>query len=143
MNPANLSPSTFSLVINLTSVHATAPYPGNLAYSMSKAVLAMLTKTLAIELAPLGIRVNSLAPGVIETDINRAVLDRIGRESFAAWIPAGRIGTVAEVVGPAVFLASAASAYCTGATLYADGGYRQTLVRYEVPEDPNRNPGAR
>ena len=106
------------------------PYPHNAAYSMTKAELAMFTKTAAVELAPDGIRVNNLAPGAVETDINREVLDEIGREKFAEWIPAGRVGQTREMVGPALFLASPASSYVTGATLYADGGYLQNLVRY-------------
>jgi glucose 1-dehydrogenase len=133
-----LFPSRGGSIINVTSIHDQVPYPGNAAYCMSKAALAMLTKTLALELAPRRIRVNNLAPGAIETDINRAVLDTIGRERFAAWIPAGRVGSVDEVVGPATFLASDASSYCTGATLYADGGYMQHIVRYTPDEHPER-----
>jgi NAD(P)-dependent dehydrogenase (short-subunit alcohol dehydrogenase family) len=117
-------------VINITSIHDATPYPHNAVYSMSKAALAMFTKTAAIELAPFGIRVNNLAPGAIETDINREVIEQTGRDKFAEWIPAGRVGTVDEVVGPALFLSSDASSYVTGTTLYADGGYRHNLVRY-------------
>ena len=117
-------------VINITSIHDSVPYPHNSVYSMSKAALAMFTKTASIELAPHGIRVNNLAPGAIETDINREVIDEIGRDKFARWIPAGRVGTTDEVVGPALFLASDAASYVTGATLYADGAYRHHLVRY-------------
>ena len=117
-------------VINITSIHDAVPYPHNAVYSMSKAALAMLTKTASIELAPFGIRVNNLAPGAIETDINREVIDQIGRDKFAEWIPAGRVGTTEEVVGPALFLASESASYVTGATLYADGAYRHHLVRY-------------
>jgi gluconate 5-dehydrogenase len=117
-------------VINITSIHDSVPYPHNAVYSMTKAALNMFTKVAAIELAPHGIRVNSLAPGAIETDMNREVIDKIGREKFAEWIPAGRVGTVEEVVGPALFLASDAASYVTGETLYADGAYRHHLVRY-------------
>lgn len=117
-------------IINVTSIHDTMPYPHNTAYSMTKAALAMFTKTAALELAPDGIRVNNLAPGAVETDINREVLDEIGRDKFAEWIPAGRVGQTREMVGPALFLASSASSYVTGSTLYADGGYLQNLVRY-------------
>jgi NAD(P)-dependent dehydrogenase (short-subunit alcohol dehydrogenase family) len=119
-------------IINITSIHESVPYPHNSAYSMSKAALAMFTKTASIELAPLGIRVNNLAPGAIETDINRDVIERIGRDKFAQWIPAGRVGTTDEVVGPALFLASDAASYVSGATLYADGAYRHHLVRYRA-----------
>jgi len=117
-------------VINITSIHDSVPYPHNAVYSMTKAALNMFTKVAAIELAPHGIRVNSLAPGAIETDINREVIEKMGRDKFAKWIPAGRVGTVDEVVGPAMFLASDAASYVTGEMLYADGGYRHHLVRY-------------
>ena len=123
-------------VVNVTSIHDSVPYPHNAAYSMSKAALAMFTKTASIELAPHGIRVNNLAPGAIETDLNREVIEQIGRDKFAKWIPAGRVGTVDEIVGPALFLASDAASYVTGATLYADGAYRHHLVRYR-PDRPD------
>jgi NAD(P)-dependent dehydrogenase (short-subunit alcohol dehydrogenase family) len=85
-----------------------------------------------VELGPEGIRVNSLAPGAIETDINRELLDRIGRDDFREWIPLGRVGGEGEMVGPAVFLASSAASYVTGSTLVADGAYSHNLVRYEI-----------
>ena len=119
-------------VINLTSIHDTVPYYGNLAYCVSKAGLAMASKVMAIELAPFQIRVNNFAPGAVETDINRAVIEKIGRDQFAEWIPLGRVAQTSEMVGPAIFLASDASSYVTGATLYADGGYKEHLVRYRV-----------
>jgi NAD(P)-dependent dehydrogenase (short-subunit alcohol dehydrogenase family) len=125
-----LKQSSAASVINVTSIHDTMPYPHNVAYSMSKAALAMFAKTIAVEVAPLGIRVNNLAPGAVETDINREVLDAIGRDRFKEWIPAGRVAQTDEMIGPALFLASEASRYVTGATLYADGGYLQNLVRY-------------
>ncbi len=117
-------------IINITSIHQTVPYPNNAAYSMSKAALAMFTKVAALELAPRHIRVNNFAPGAVETDINRDVLDAIGRDKFQEWIPLGRVAITREMIGPALFLASNASSYVTGTTLYADGGYRQNLVRY-------------
>jgi NAD(P)-dependent dehydrogenase (short-subunit alcohol dehydrogenase family) len=117
-------------IINITSIHDMVPYPNNLDYNMSKAALNMLTKTLAIELGPLGIRVNNLAPGPVETDLNRAVIEEIGRENFGEWVPSGRVADVEEMIGPAIFLASEASSYVNGATLYADGGYMINLVRY-------------
>jgi len=106
------------------------PYPHNLDYNMSKAALNMFSRSLALELGPKGIRVNNLAPGAVETDINKNVIDQIGRDKFGEWIPLGRVSTVQEMVGPAIFLASEASSYVNGATLYADGGYMLNLVRY-------------
>lgn len=117
-------------IINVTSIHDQVPYPGNFAYSMSKAALAMFTKTMALDLASYQIRVNSLAPGAVATDLNREVLATIGHDAFRQWIPLGRVAQPDEMVGPAIFLASAAASYITGATLYADGGYMQHLVRY-------------
>lgn len=117
-------------IINITSIHQEVPYPHNVVYSMTKAALGMFTKAAALELAPFGIRVNNFAPGAIETEINREVIDAIGRERFAEWIPAGRVGTCDEMIGPALFLASDDSSYMTGATLVVDGGYSENLVRY-------------
>jgi len=119
-------------VINVTSIHDHVPYYGNSAYCSAKAALAMFTRTVAIELARHGIRVNTIAPGAVETDINRAVLDEIGRHNFSEWIPLGRVAQTSEIVGPAVFLASGAASYVTGATLVVDGGYSHHLVRYRT-----------
>ena len=127
-------------IINVTSIHENVPYPQNSIYCMTKAALAMFTKTAAIELAPFGIRVNNLAPGAVETDINRALLDMIGRQHFQEWIPLGRVAQVDEIVGPALFLASDASSYMTGATLTIDGGYSQHVVRYRPNGRGEANP---
>jgi gluconate 5-dehydrogenase len=116
-------------VINVKSIHQTVPYPHNSGYAMTKAALGMLTQTLSIELAPLGIRVNNFAPGAVETDMNREIIERM-RKDFAEWIPAGRVAHTDEMIGPAVFLASDESGYVNGATLVADGGYSHNLVRY-------------
>ena len=71
-----------------------------------------------------------VTPGPVETDLNREVIDSIGRDKFGEWVPLGRVADVTEMVGPAIFLASDASSYVNGATLYADGGYMLNLVRY-------------
>lgn len=117
-------------IINVTSIHDHVPYSGNSAYASSKAALAMFTRVLAIELGPEGIRVNALAPGAVETNLNKEVLDEIGRDHFRELIPLGRVGRVDEMVGPAIFLASEMSSYVTGATIVADGAYSHHLVRY-------------
>ncbi|MPY90843.1 MAG: SDR family oxidoreductase [Luteitalea sp.] len=127
-----LGAASTASVINVTSIHETVPYAGNLAYCMAKAALSMFSRVAALELAPLGIRVNSLAPGAIETETNRDVLDAVGRERFKEWIPAGRTGHVEEVAAAALYLASPASSYVTGSTLTVDGGYSQHLVRYRL-----------
>jgi NAD(P)-dependent dehydrogenase (short-subunit alcohol dehydrogenase family) len=117
-------------IINVTSIHDMVPYPNNVDYNASKAALSMFTRTIAIELGPKGIRANNLAPGAVYTDLNREVIDKIGVDNFRTWIPVGRVAETAEMVGPAIFLASEASSYVNGATLYADGGYMFNLVRY-------------
>jgi gluconate 5-dehydrogenase len=117
-------------IINVTSIHELMPYPHNAAYSVSKAALSMFTRTIAVELAPYGIRANNLAPGAVMTDMNREVIAEIGADNFQQWIPIGRVAKTEEIVGPALFLASDASSYMTGSTLYVDGGYLQNLVRY-------------
>jgi NAD(P)-dependent dehydrogenase (short-subunit alcohol dehydrogenase family) len=120
-------------IINVTSIHDTVPVAGNAAYATAKAGLLMYTRSAAIELGPLGIRVNALAPGAIETDMNRPLLDEIGRERFGRWIPGGRIGSCADLFAPFALLAGTASAYMTGARLCVDGGYEHHLVRYGEP----------
>lgn len=117
-------------VVNVTSLHATFPYPGHLAYASSKAALEMVTRTMAVELGDRNIRVNSLCPGIIETDINRAVFEKLGRESLVSLVPAARVGSVDDLTGPAVFLVSDASRYVNGATLVVDGGFAVNLARY-------------
>jgi glucose 1-dehydrogenase len=121
-------------LINVTSIHESVPSPNNSAYSMAKAALAMFTKSLAVELGPLGLRANTIAPGAIETDMNRGIIDAMGRENWREWIPSGRVGTVEEISGAALFLASPAAAYVNGTTLVVDGGYSHNLVRYRHAE---------
>lgn len=114
-------------IINVTSIHDIVPVRENSSYCMSKASLGMMTKVAALELAKYGIRVNNLAPGAIATDHNR---DLIQTMDFDKWIPMERVGEAEEMIGPIIFLASNASSYMTGATLYVDGGYKENLLRY-------------
>lgn len=117
-------------IINVTSIHENTPFPGNVAYTMSKAAQSIFTRTIAVELGPLGIRVNNLAPGAVETDMNRESIQRSG-STLSRRIPLKRVGQPVDMVGPALFLASDAARYVTGTTLYADGAYTQNLLRYE------------
>ena len=117
-------------IINITSIHDDVPVAGNLGYMASKSALAGATRTMALELAGSGIRVNSLAPGAIETDMSREAIESMGRERFGSWIPLGRVGAIDDVVGPLLFLASDASRYVTGTRLLVDGGYSLALLRY-------------
>jgi NAD(P)-dependent dehydrogenase (short-subunit alcohol dehydrogenase family) len=114
-------------VVYTTSVVDRKGFPGAAAYSASKAGLAGLARVLAVELAPRGIRVNSLAPGPIETPIHGKLgMTQEGLDAFRAGItqrvPLKRMGTDAEVAGAALFLASKDSAYITGDELLVDGG---------------------
>ena len=129
-----LKRSSHASIINITSIHASVPAYANAVYCAAKAGIEQFTNTLAIELGPAGVRVNSIAPGAVSTDMNRELLDHIGRELFAEWIPLGRLGEVADIAGPAVFLASDASSYVTAATLVVDGAYSHNVVRYRSAE---------
>jgi glucose 1-dehydrogenase len=110
-------------VINMSSVHEELPFPHFTAYSISKGGLKMMTRTLAIELAPFGITVNSIAPGAIETPINRALLNNAEKlRALLDNIPLKRMGTPSDIAGVAAFLASNDADYITGASIVADGG---------------------
>jgi NAD(P)-dependent dehydrogenase (short-subunit alcohol dehydrogenase family) len=110
-------------IINVSSEAAGFPAQRMTAYCVSKAGVAMLTKCMALELAPHGIRVNALAPGLVRTDINRKDLEDEGfLKMRVARIPLGRVMNPEDLVGAAVFLASPESDSMTGATLQVDGG---------------------
>jgi glucose 1-dehydrogenase len=110
-------------VINISSVHEEMAFPNFAAYCASKGGVRMLTRTLAVELGPLGITINGIAPGAIETPINSKLLnDPVKLKSLVGQIPLGRLGTPADVAGLAVFLASGDSDYVTGTTYFTDGG---------------------
>lgn len=110
-------------VINISSVHEELPFPHFTSYCASKGGLRMMMRNLAIELAPAGITVNNIAPGAIETPINRKLMaDRTELQALLANIPLARLGRPDEVAGLAAYLASADADYITGATLVIDGG---------------------
>ena len=110
-------------IINCSSVHQIVPKPGYLAYSVSKGGMANLTRTLALEFARRGIRVNAVAPGAVDTPINAAWTgDPDKRAVVEAHIPLGRAATADEIAAPFAFLASDEASYITGQTIYACGG---------------------
>jgi glucose 1-dehydrogenase len=110
-------------IINISSVHEELPFPHFASYCASKGGVKMLTRNLSIELAPLGITINSIAPGAIETPINKNLLnDPAKLSSLLENIPLKRLGTPDDVANMAVFLASPDSNYATGTTFFLDGG---------------------
>lgn len=110
-------------IVNVASVAGQVPYRGLGVYSVTKAAVLMLTRVLARELAGDDIRVNAIAPGLIETRFSEALwADPDVRDRVTASIPLGRIGRPEELTGIALYLASDAASYTTGATFFVDGG---------------------
>jgi glucose 1-dehydrogenase len=110
-------------IINISSVHEELPFPHFATYCCSKGGVKMLTRNLSIELAPLGITINSIAPGAIETPINKALLnDPVKLKALLENIPLQRLGKPEDVASMAIFLASDESSYVTGTTFFVDGG---------------------
>ena len=115
---------TRGVIINVGSIASTTGIPNVVGYSPSKGAVKMLTQALAVELAKDGIRVNAIAPGVIETPMTsytREAPERLDR--FMLRTPMARVGQPEELVGPVVFLASSMASYVTGVTLPIDGGF--------------------
>ena len=105
-----------------------AARPGTSPYTASKGAVGQLTKVLAVEWAKHGILVNAIAPGYIDTDLNKAL---VADETFDSWVkgrcPLGRWGTPADIAWPVVFLASPAAAFMTGQVVFVDGGWLATF----------------
>jgi 3-oxoacyl-[acyl-carrier protein] reductase len=108
-------------IVNLTSVVGLTGNPGQANYAAAKAGLLGFSKSLARELGSRGITVNAVAPGFIDTDMTRALSEE-QRAALLRQIPAGRLGTPAEVAAAVLFLVSPQSAYITGETLHVNGG---------------------
>lgn len=118
-----LSAGKPGVIVNVSSVHQTIPKPDYLGYSVSKGGMQNLTRTLALEYADRGIRVNGIGPGATVTPINRAwVDDPEKRQAVEEHIPLKRAGDADEMAGVVAFLASDDAAYVTGQTLFVDGG---------------------
>lgn len=111
-------------IINICSLASEIGRPNIVPYATSKGGLQMMTRALAVELAPFNVQVNGIAPGFFKTDMNAPL---VANAEFSAWVasrtPAGRWGEPPEIAGAAVFLASAAADYVTGHVLFVDGGF--------------------
>ena len=126
-------------IVNISSIHAFAAQPARAAYAAAKAGLLGLTKALAVELGPTGVRVNAIIPGYIRTDIWSEWLDQTGSPEetirrISLQHPLRRVGQPADIAGAVAFLISADAGFITGATLTVDGGLTSTF------EPPPLNP---
>lgn len=111
-------------IVNIASVNAIIAVPGQAHYVASKGGIAALTKAAAIEGAPMGVRVNAIAPGPIRTPMTEErLVDPAQVEWLEGRVPLGRVGEAAEMAQVATFLLSDAASYVTGTTIYADGGW--------------------
>ena len=110
-------------IINISSVHESIPMPYSAPYSASKGGMEMLTKNIALEVADKGIRINGIAPGAINTPMNKDIMeDPQKKKQEEEKIPMKRIGEPEEIAKVAFFLASTDASYITGTTVYVDGG---------------------
>lgn len=119
-----MAPQRSGVIINMSSQMGHVGAANRTVYCMTKHAIEGLTKAMAVELGPLGIRVNAVAPTYIQTPMTEPFLaDEAFRDGVLQKIPLGRIGTIDEVVAAVTFLASPAASLITGASLLADGGY--------------------
>jgi len=110
-------------IITIASLSSFVGFFEVAAYTASKAAVAGLTRALAVEWAPRGVRVNAVVPGLFATDLNRALLDSPRGQELIARTPMKRFGRLDELVGAAVLLASDASTFVTGQLIVVDGGF--------------------
>lgn len=115
-------------IINIGSLSSFRGWPGSSVYAMTKSAVVSLTQSLAAEWARSGVRVNAIAPGFFMTDMTRDRMSAERKERALARTPIGRFGELNELVGAAVYLASASAGFVTGTTIAVDGGYLATGI---------------
>jgi NAD(P)-dependent dehydrogenase (short-subunit alcohol dehydrogenase family) len=121
-------------IILMSSIRSITTEPGQGVYAATKAGLVQLARTFAAELGSLGVRVNCIAPGVVETPLTQPIKNRPEwYHAYAQKNALGRWASAGEMAGPVVFLASAASSYVTGAVLFVDGGWTAIDGRFQPP----------
>jgi NAD(P)-dependent dehydrogenase (short-subunit alcohol dehydrogenase family) len=121
-------------VILLSSIRSVTVEPGQGVYAATKAGLVQMARALAAELGPAGVRVNCIAPGVVETPLTAPIKDNPDwYNAYSARNALGRWASADEMAGPVVFLASEASSYVTGAVLFVDGGWTAIDGRFQPP----------
>jgi NAD(P)-dependent dehydrogenase (short-subunit alcohol dehydrogenase family) len=121
-------------MILMSSMRAVTVEPGQSVYAATKAALSQFTRGLAVEFGEAGVRVNALAPGIIATPLTAPITSKPEwKEAYAARCALGRWGEPSEMAGPIVFLASDASSYVTGTTLFADAGWTAIDGRFKPP----------
>jgi NAD(P)-dependent dehydrogenase (short-subunit alcohol dehydrogenase family) len=121
-------------IILLSSIRSVIVEPGQGAYAATKAGIVQMARALAAELGPSGVRVNCIAPGVVETPLTAPIKSRPEwYNAYAARNALGRWASADEMAGPVVFLASQASSYVTGAVLFVDGGWTAIDGRFQPP----------
>lgn len=121
-------------IILLSSIRSVTTEPGQSIYAATKSGIALMAKALAAELAASNVRVNALAPGIVETPLTKPITSNAEwNKAYASRSALGRWAKASEMAGPIVFLASDASSYLTGTVIFADGGWTAIDGRYQPP----------
>jgi len=121
------------VIINMSSINDKVAMPDQLAYTISKGALLQMTRAMALELAPFGIRVNAIGPGSVKTELLAKVADdEAAMDRIFARTPLGRLAQPDEIAGVAAFLASEDASYITGQCIYVDGG--RLALNYTMPK---------